>query len=721
MTRLSKAQQKFLWMFVAGAIGTLIGYFVNQLPGIPDDLKQKYPFWDKAVIGTVALLTVTGFAVAWQLLRLNGDEGLKEPAAKQLEKSRLKLLERLRKTWIEGVLERSLYHYARLELGLKVSSDTIHPWEIRAVKGQEQVTLPPGTPVIQRFDRLGVGGSMVILGEPGSGKTTTLLELARDLLVRADGDADASLPVVLHLAGWNRGYRPRRKVLWVEIPETPPQSLADWVIGELKESPLLGELAGKDYRVDSRVGQWWLREEGRLVLLLDGLDEVAENQREACARAINEFRQDPVFGNVEVVVCCRVNDYKALKAKLQLDEALLIQPLTLEQIEDYLVQAKVNLPEIRNLLSSEDLHELAKHPLTLWILALAYRSIDEKTFVSALSKQKIDALIDIYLYKQILGSEKNDLYIRVHREEQYSVFLVVYWLQLISNLVNKNENFALFNYKPDLSWLYIDTTTVNNVHKYLRLAPKIASSLILKPLMFGLSLILGVAGVVLPSIFLVGTIFPLPSVWRDLQDFSIIITVCFCLLIAFFWVLIKFFEMCERRHDYSIDYSPFLTTIFKFFLSSTKGTLRVSFISGEIIGSVLILCLSVGSPFVYLLGVLVFKLSSEISVTVITDIIKTSLCWIINYFGLLIFVGTLIFMMRVSRYFLLNFLLKISQVMPWNYREFLDWACDRFILQKVGDSYIFIHRMIREHFAEMDIEAFMQWVESHEAQSKHRS
>ena len=59
--------------------------------------------------------------------------------------------------------------------------------------------------------------------------------------------------------------------------------------------------------------------------------------------------------------------------------------------------------------------------------------------------------------------------------------------------------------------------------------------------------------------------------------------------------------------------------------------------------------------------------------------------------------------------------------MPWNYREFLDWACDRFILQKVGDSYIFIHRMIREHFAEMDIEAFMQWVESHEAQSKHRS
>lgn len=472
MARLSKSQQRFLWLFVAVVITTLIAYFVNQLPGIPEDLKQRYPFWDKAVIGTVALLTVTAFAVAWQQLRLNGDEGLKKPAAKKLKDSRLKLLERLRKTWIEGVLERSLYHHARLELGLKVSSDTIHPWEIRAVKGQEQVTLPPGTPVIQRFDGLGVGGSMVILGEPGSGKTTTLLELARDLLVRAEGDADASLPVVLHLAGWNRGYRPKRKVLWFEVPETPPQSLADWVIGELKESPLLGELAGKDYRVDSRVGQWWLREEGRLVLLLDGLDEVAENQREACAKAINEFRQDRAFGNVEVVVCCRVNDYRALETKLNLDEALLIQPLTLEQIEDYLVQAKVDLPEIRSLLSSEDLHELAKQPLTLWILALAYRSVDRKTFALASSEQRIAALIDAYLHKQIFGFEKKNFYVRVSCKEEYKGLLVTRWLQLISKLVNENKNFTLYNYKPSLSWFYIVDSRISDTHERLKLVLK---------------------------------------------------------------------------------------------------------------------------------------------------------------------------------------------------------------------------------------------------------
>lgn len=717
MTRLSKAQQKFLWMFVAGAIGTLIGYFVNQLPGIPDDLKQKYPFWDKAVIGTVALLTVTGFAVAWQLLRLNGDEGLKEPAAKQLEKSRLKLLERLRKTWIEGVLERSLYHYARLELGLKVSSDTIHPWEIRAVKGQEQVTLPLGTPVIQRFDRLGVGGSMVILGEPGSGKTTTLLELARDLLVRAEVDANASLPVVLHLAGWNRGYRPKQKVLWFEVPETPPQSLADWVIGELEQSPLLGELAGKDYRVDSRVGQWWLREEGRLVLLLDGLDEVAENQREACAKAINEFRQDPVFGNVEVVVCCRVNDYRALETKLKLDEALLIQPLTLEQIEDYLVQAKVDLPEIRNLLASEDLHELAKQPLTLWILALAYRSIDRKTFALASSEQRISALIDTYLYEQIVGCERKKLYIRVSHKVYYSVFLVVYWLRVISSLVSKDENFALSSYKPNSSWLYIIDPRINSTHKKLKFILKqvtpVKEKLILILYLGGLvSVVLLIAFTILVTVSSVILVLNISlPIWvvtffYKAPEIFLYISLSLLLLVCSLTCYLKFFDYCEKTHDYSLATYIGSSTTFNFLLSSIRASWSIYLTISLLIPSIF-LALSNFKP---ILDLLVSK-----------GLITATVEWLIGYFIFFSVIGFPIFLLRVSRYFLLDFLLKISQVVPWNYREFLDWACDRFILQKVGDSYIFIHRMIREHFAEMDIEAFMQWVESHEAQSKHRS
>ena len=38
---------------------------------------------------------------------------------------------------------------------------------------------------------------------------------------------------------------------------------------------------------------------------------------------------------------------------------------------------------------------------------------------------------------------------------------------------------------------------------------------------------------------------------------------------------------------------------------------------------------------------------------------------------------------------------------PWNYARFLDSAADRLFLRKVGGGYIFIHRLVLEHFASL--------------------
>jgi hypothetical protein len=40
-----------------------------------------------------------------------------------------------------------------------------------------------------------------------------------------------------------------------------------------------------------------------------------------------------------------------------------------------------------------------------------------------------------------------------------------------------------------------------------------------------------------------------------------------------------------------------------------------------------------------------------------------------------------------------------SGAMPWNYARFLDYAVERALLHKVGNGYIFIHRLLMEHFA----------------------
>jgi hypothetical protein len=50
----------------------------------------------------------------------------------------------------------------------------------------------------------------------------------------------------------------------------------------------------------------------------------------------------------------------------------------------------------------------------------------------------------------------------------------------------------------------------------------------------------------------------------------------------------------------------------------------------------------------------------------------------------------------------LRILLWFQGQTPLNIPHFLDCAAERVFLQKVGGGYIFIHRLLLEHFAEME-------------------
>ncbi|MEQ9482646.1 hypothetical protein [Coleofasciculus sp. F4-SAH-05] len=53
------------------------------------------------------------------------------------------------------------------------------------------------------------------------------------------------------------------------------------------------------------------------------------------------------------------------------------------------------------------------------------------------------------------------------------------------------------------------------------------------------------------------------------------------------------------------------------------------------------------------------------------------------------------------QHFMLRVILWLRGFAPWNYARFLDYAAERGFLRKVGGGYIFIHRMLMEHFAQM--------------------
>ena len=55
------------------------------------------------------------------------------------------------------------------------------------------------------------------------------------------------------------------------------------------------------------------------------------------------------------------------------------------------------------------------------------------------------------------------------------------------------------------------------------------------------------------------------------------------------------------------------------------------------------------------------------------------------------------------QHLILRLILYCNGDIPWNYARFLDYATERIFLQKVGGGYIFIHRMLMEHFAQMKV------------------
>jgi hypothetical protein len=238
---------------------------------------------------------------------------------------RAALLSRVRDKWIDGVLVPSLAHTERLPLDL--------------VRNGRNVTK---TPVLQLFLR--TGGGLLIHGAPGGGKTTLLLELADGLLERAESDAGQPVPVVASLASWAGQH----------------QQLDQWLAGELAES----------YRIPAAAATDWATRND-LVLLLDGLDEVAERHRDSCAEAINCFLRDRPFARL--AVCCRTETAQARRTELALPQRVELRPAGQAQVDSYLARLETTwtpLPDLRTALVAD---ERLRVPLMLKIAALANR------------------------------------------------------------------------------------------------------------------------------------------------------------------------------------------------------------------------------------------------------------------------------------------------------------------------------------------------------------
>ena len=260
--------------------------------------------------------------------------------------NRANMLIKLQRMYDE-VLDDSLQKLAWIDLPLTSVPGAVHTAAnllLRRGKLPEQ-PLASGTTVQQVYRQ--ANQELLILGEPGAGKSTLLYQLGRDLLVQAQQPTQP-LPVVFPLSSWAQKRLP----------------LQEWMIEQLC-SPL--------YEVPREQSRQWVQNQ-QILPLLDGLDEGEESARPACIAAINAYRS--AFPLCPFVVCSRSQEYYAASQDegLHLYSAIEVQPLTTGQQEEALQQAGTSAQGLRaELTNNKGLRELTSTPLWLNVLLVATR------------------------------------------------------------------------------------------------------------------------------------------------------------------------------------------------------------------------------------------------------------------------------------------------------------------------------------------------------------
>lgn len=245
-------------------------------------------------------------------------------------------------------------------------------WDVELkVSHHPSVRLTNDTGIIQVFDRL--NGRLLILGSTGSGKTTTLIGLAKVLVSRAQTDVEEPIPVLLDLSTW----------------KNPDQLIMDWIVEQLHIK----------YGISIAVVQNWIQQL-QILPLIDGLDKLSLNQQVKYIQQINQMLNGDV-SPLHLVICANVISYQKLSERLDLNGAIFLRPLTIPQIKDYLINSRSR--ELwHNIETDKPLLNLAKTPLYLTMMTLAYEEILIMSWkhLNSFEEQR-DYLFNAYIRRQL--------------------------------------------------------------------------------------------------------------------------------------------------------------------------------------------------------------------------------------------------------------------------------------------------------------------------------
>ena len=637
------------------------------------------------------------------------------------------MLKRIRKDWLEGVLEPARISHSLIALNMQYQAGLVEsPWT-SVVQRKENAPSTPLTSnhILNTFDS--ANGNLLILGEPGAGKTITLLQLANELVRRAETDPNRPIPIVLNLSSWDEEHMP----------------LENWLTKELR---------GK-YFVPQLVAEAWIAKDA-LTLLLDGLDEVPEDKRPACIAAINSYRHG--HGPAQIVVCSRRTDYENQTQRMQLDGAILLLPLGKHQIDQILAEHRHGQAVADTLDQDASLRQLARSPLMLNIMILASQEVSthDWSHIGNIVAHR-ERLFDVYL-KSVFNRRRPS---QNHSEEL--TLRVLPWLA--QNMAEQGQTVFLFE-SLGPNWL-----KGKGQHLSFHLGIRLLNALLLggaisliylfgqAALEDGLKMMLAVSMAALATSFVS---LRLNNLWTIILN--IVLTALACT-----WARDNFsggmiaglilgipggataIAMREPRMTDQLHWSWKRTLAVMMilivveiavgmFLYRTSGISTLSFVT-----DVLLLCaLPIGTAITLSFGrrpslrmaptvkpnqgywqslrnaagitlfliliLLPLSLPAGISLNLSqghmlweADALITSLLFVVATISLVALPLSLFFGGAAClQQLLVRSILTGVEKLPWDLVSILDNATDRIILQRVGGGYIFQHRLLQDYFAD---------------------
>jgi len=504
-------------------------------------------------------------------------------------------------------------------------------------------------------------GRLLITGNPGAGKTVVMLQLVIALLK----EKQSAIPVLLNLATWQSSF----------------YKLEAW----------LEEILPAEMGVNKTLAKKVLKEIP-LILLLDGLDEVKEEDRSSCLEAIGRYGANAKHC---FVIATRKQEYIAVSKDAPVFLQIEVEPLQIEQIKEELKRISYKQPEALPLLSAieEDrqLQEVLKTPFYFNILQLLFAQGARLTDLKALfadTENTEQAIVEFFLDRQ-LNLEKAEW----PKEDTRR------WLSFLASRMNQ-KNIVVFEL-VDLQYDWSRWSKINKLFSWLIYGFSVSQQF---GFIFGL------------FVWLIGG-FLFGCLLNDVLT-GLVIGLILAIIITLFIIVSGSLMTGLNKYFYNKESNPKIYTkdntdyTYSTFLSAMRKTAFMSLVAGTLatIMTAMLMELYSNEDSIYQLINGVGSLGVGIIVTILAGFMYSMLYVLTHHYSTLIQINkpyqrfkasakSLHF--SISQHWHLRYLIYKKGLLPWKLVPFLNILSQNHLLETDGATWRFRHRILQDYFADL--------------------